>query len=131
MITVTVIGRSGDPQAMMLAERTRRAVARTASPSLSFSFVEVGARDRVNGVSELPALAIGGEVIAQGRKPKMQEIQQALERTLESAYPDDLEVHSSQTAPLCGGCGRGCTLDAPGCRVGRRRAQAQGIKPRR
>lgn len=126
MITVTVIG-AGGADAMVLAERARRAVAKVGSPSLHFEYVEVGARDKINGVSKLPALAVGGHVIAEGSVPKMREIQESLTEALSTAYPDDLRVHETQTAPRCGGCGRDCLLTAPKCRVGVERAEQLGI----
>lgn len=126
MITVTVIA-AGDSAGMMLAERTRRAVAKVNSPSLHFEYVEVGARDKINGVDRLPALAIGGDVLAEGSVPKMRDIQQALTKTLKEAYPDDLRVHVQETVPRCGGCGRDCRLHTPKCHVGVERAQQLGI----
>lgn len=126
MITVTVIGKGGS-DAMMMAERTRRAVAKVGSPSLHFEYVEVGARDKINGVSKLPALAIGGKVIAEGTVPKMRDIQNQLSETLRTAYPDDLRVHEAEAVPRCGGCGRDCLLTAPQCRVGVERAEQLGI----
>lgn len=129
MITVTVIG-TGNSECMMLAERARRAVAKVGSPSLHFQLMEIGERDRYNGVSKLPALAIGGNVVAEGSVPKMREIQAALQQALEEAYPDDLKVHAQETVPRCGGCGRNCTLDAPKCRVGVERAQQLGVTTR-
>lgn len=123
LITLTVIG-TGDGPTMMLAERGRRAVARVGSLAVQFDYVEVGALDKVNGVSQLPALAVAGRVLSEGGAPlpKMRDIEQALRDALEQAAPDDLKARAEPSAPLCGGCGRGCTLDAPKCRVGRERA---------
>lgn len=129
MITVSVIG-TGDAKTMVLAERARRAVAKAGSPSLHFEYVEVGSRDRINGVSRLPALAIGGDVRAEGEVPRMRDIQAWLAATLSHAYPDDLRVHEREGVPRCDGCGRACPLDAPRCRIGMERAARAGSSGR-
>lgn len=126
MIRLIVMG-TGDGPTMMLAERGRRAVARSGSAAAHFDYVEVGERDRLNGVSKLPALVVDGRVVSQGTVPKMREIEEALRYALDHAYPDDLKVRTQEAAPRCGGCGRNCLLTAPKCRIGRERAAEMGI----
>lgn len=135
MVLVNVIG-SGDANTMMLVERTRRVVAQAGIEAAKFEYIEVGAHDRVSGLDQLPAVLVNGQPIVQGIVPKMRELRSTLTQAIQTisatVAQDPLSglAMVDSTTPRCTGCGRNCSLDAPGCRVGMRRAKELGIARR-
>lgn len=144
MMHVVVFG-TGDAASMKLQGLARRAVARCGSAGVAFDYVEVGPHDRYSGIDRLPALVIDGRVVTQGIVPKFRMVCDALAHAIEVTVEDvgpaapagDGGTSASgasgaipASVPFCDGCGRGCSLAHPGCRVGRRHAHELGIPVR-
>ena len=132
MVYLTVMYQT-DRDGMMLRTRSQH-VAATHERRVTLDCVVVDRTVHISGVDALPALMVDDKLVAQGRVPKLSEIEELVSAAL--AEESELAKRGAKKQiwhadpkqmPHCGGCGRDCRLDAPECGVGAERAAKLGI----
>jgi|GEM_PF-2187880 hypothetical protein len=132
MVYLTVMYQT-DRDGMMLRTRAHH-VAAAHERRVTLDCVEVDRTVHISGVDALPALMVDDKVVAEGRVPKLSEIEGFVSAAL--AEESELAKHGAKkeiwradpkAMPHCGGCGRDCRLDEPECGVGVERAAKLGI----